>query len=76
VSEITNDDTGVSCWTEVRYGRNDPGFHDSFQSVVLFAGPEIASSGVIMWGSSEYTEIAADTGELVEAVCGTRPDGL
>lgn len=47
-SVVTNPESGVTCWTEVRFGRTREFFDPSYQSVVLFAGPGIASSGMIV----------------------------
>lgn len=75
-SETTHSETDVTCWTEVRFGQVRSGFDPEHQSVTLFGGPGVASSAIIMWAPASYTDIPRVTGDLVESVCGTRPDGL
>lgn len=75
-SESTNPDSGVTCWVELRYGKRRAGFDPSHQAVLLFAGPGIASSGIIVWGPPSFTGVPGIVGDLVEAVCASRPDGL
>jgi len=76
-SRTDNADTGVTCWAHVRLGRTREGFEPQHRAVVMFAGPDIASSGLVIWApGSGYDEIPTVVGDLVETVCGTRPDGL
>lgn len=78
-SSITTDDTGRTCFTEIQTVERLSLVTQ--QAVVLVAGPDIAASGYVIHGiedaeagtTSDTTEMAA---ELVEAICGTRPEGL
>jgi hypothetical protein len=75
-SETVSLSTGVTCWAEIRHGQVGERPNPRHHAVVLIAGEGIASSGIVIWAASSYTELPADTGALVEAVCGARPGGL
>lgn len=74
-SETVASDGAVTCWTEVRFGSPRAGLPSSHYATVLFAGPGLASS--IIWApGGVFAEIPQVVGDLVESVCGARPDGL
>ena len=75
-SATTDDEGGLTCWAHVRLGRPRPAVAPEHEAVVLFAGPEIASSGLIITAPGSFTDIPTVTGDLVESVCGTRPEGV
>ena len=67
---------GVTCWMEMRHGKRRSGLGPSHRAVLLFAGPGIASSGVIVWAPPSVADVPAIAGALVESACGHRPQGL
>lgn len=73
-SETTHDDGTVTCWVEARR-QIGPGYQAQ-QSIVLFAGADLASSGIILRGSASNQDYVTVAGDFVESVCGRRPEGL
>ena len=66
---------GVTCRTEIRVERSES-FGDLERGHVLFAGPGLASSAVVVAGTPSTPTVAAMLGDAVESACGTRPAGL
>jgi hypothetical protein len=64
----TDTASGVTCWTELRHGKRRAGLDPSHRAVLLFAGPGIASSGVIVWGPPSFTGVPEIVDEIVASI--------